>query len=86
MPDYYRNMFNLTGGVTYTVLGSAGTGENAGQTLETCVGLVSDRAQIIKLRFAGGTSWLTGVTLNAGEIYPYRPVGINAAQTLRGLA
>lgn len=86
MPDFYKTMFNLTGGVTYTVLGSAGTGENAGQTLNTCTGLVSDRPQVIKLRFAGGDGWLTGVTMNAGQIYPYRPVGVNAPQTLRGLA
>lgn len=86
MSDFYQRMFNLTGGVTYTVLGAAGTGQNAGQTLETCVALVSDTSQLVSLRFAGGTGWLTGVTFNAGIIYPYRPVGVRGSVNLRGLA
>ena len=86
MSDFYQKMFRLTGGVTYTILGSAGTGENAGETLETCVGLVSDIAQNVKLRFAGATGWMTGVSFNAGTIYPYRPVGVRGTTHIRGLA
>lgn len=86
MSDFYQKMFRLTGGVTYTILGSAGKGENAGETLETCVGLMSDTTQAVSLRFAGGTGWLPGVCFASGVIYPYRPVGVRGATHIRGLA
>ena len=86
MSDFYQRMFRLTGGVTYTILGSGGTGENAGQTLETCIALVSDTTQSVSLRFAGATGWMTGVSFNAAVIYPYRPVGVRAPSPIRGLA
>lgn len=86
MPDFYSKMFNLNGGTTYTVLGAAGVGPSKGATLETCTGLISDISQTVSLAFSGGTGWLTGITMNAGVVYPYRPVGVRAANTIRGLA
>lgn len=87
MSDFYQRMFTMDGGKTYTVFGAAGEGTNAnGITLATCVGLVSDVSQRIDLKFAGmGDAWITGVTLNAGVIYPYRPIGVKPTSPLRGL-
>jgi hypothetical protein len=86
MSDFYSKMFNLNGGTTYTIFGAAGVGASSGETLETCVGLVSDISQTVSLSFAGGTGWLTGITMNAGVVYPYRPIGVRAANRIRGLA
>lgn len=86
MSDFYQKMIRLQGGVTFTILGSAGTGENSGETLDTCVGLVSDTTQSVSLRFAGGTGWMTGVCFASGVIYPYRPVGVRGTTHIRGLA
>lgn len=86
MSDFYQKMIFLEGGVTFTTLGSAGTGANAGRTLDTCVALVSDTTQNVNLRFAGATGWFTGVSFIAGTIYPYRPVGVRGTNQIRGLA
>jgi hypothetical protein len=85
MPDFYNRMFTLAGGTTYTVLGAAGTGVQKGNTLEACTGIVADTATTASLKFAGTDGWLTGVTLNAGVIYPYKLVGIRPTQNVRGL-
>jgi hypothetical protein len=85
MPDFYKRMFTLDAGTTYTILGSAGTGSAAGKTLESCTAIVADSSTSVSLKFPGEDAWQTGVTLIAGEIYPYKLVGVRPTARIRGL-
>jgi hypothetical protein len=86
MPDFYKTMFTLDAGKTHTVLGSGFTGSGwTGATLQPCTGLISDVTTRVNLKFAGPDPWQTGVTLNAGVLYPYKLIGVYATVPVHGL-